>query len=151
MLFRSSLIMRYSDDGEPRGTAGTPILEVIRREGVADAAVVVTRYFGGILLGAGGLVRAYTHAAKLALDAVGIAEMCLCMELALEMPYSVYEQALKFLADYPVRILDISFAGNVTLYIRIRADALGSLEGALTELSSGTLRPVVIGEIFAAM
>ncbi|MCL2409355.1 MAG: YigZ family protein [Oscillospiraceae bacterium] len=150
-ILREGNIMRYSDDGEPHGTAGTPILEVIRREGIVDVGVVVTRYFGGILLGAGGLVRAYANAAKLALDAVGIAQMCLCSELVLEMPYARYERVLKLLDDYPARVLDTSFAGDVTLYIRIRSDGLAALEAVLTEHSAGILRPIVIGEMFAAM
>jgi len=150
-ILRAGSIMRYSDDGEPHGTAGTPILEIIRREGIVDVAVVVTRYFGGVLLGAGGLARAYAHAAKLALDTAGIAEMCLCAELMLAIPYARYEQVLKLLEDYPARILDTGFAGDVTLTVRIRADGLAALEGALTEISSGSLRPVVTGETFAPM
>ena len=150
-ILRERNIMRYSDNGEPQGTAGMPILEVIRREGIVDVVVVITRYFGGILLGTGGLVRAYAHAAKLALDSVGIAEMCLCAELAIEMPYSWYEQVQKLLGDFPARILDTSFTGDVTMYIRMRADSLAALEAALTELSAGALSPMVTGEMFAAM
>ncbi|MCL2401302.1 MAG: YigZ family protein [Oscillospiraceae bacterium] len=150
-ILRAGNIMRYSDDGEPQGTAGTPILEVIRREGIVDTVVVVTRYFGGVLLGAGGLVRAYTHAAKLALDAVGIAEMCLCTDLMMETPYAWYEQTTKFLDDYPAQILATSFAGVVTPHIRIRADSFAALKAALTELSAGKLCPFVMGEIFAPM
>jgi len=150
-ILRDGNIMRYSDDGEPHGTAGAPILEVIRREEIVDAAVVVIRYFGGVLLGSGGLVRAYTHAAKLALDAVGVAEMCLCTEFALELPYARYEQVLKLLADYPACVLNMDFANDVTLYLRIRADSFAALSAALTELSAGTLSPVVLNETFAAM
>ena len=150
-ILREGNAMRYSDDGEPQGTAGMPILEVLRREGIVDVAVVVTRYFGGIMLGAGGLVRAYAHGAKLALDCVGITHMCQCAELAVEMPYARYEQVLKLLEDYPVRILDTSFAGDVTIYIRMRADGLRAFEAALTELSAGTLSVVITGEMFAAM
>jgi len=150
-ILREGSAMRYSDDGEPQGTAGMPILEVIRREGVVDVAVVVTRYFGGVLLGAGGLVRAYAHAAKLALDCVGVAKMCLCTEIALEMPYAMYEQVQKLLDDYPALVLDTSFAGDVTMYIRMRADSFAEFEAALTEISAGRLRPVVTGEMFAAM
>ena len=150
-ILREGNAMRYSDDGEPQGTAGMPILEVLRREGIVDVAVVVTRYFGGILLGAGGLVRAYAHGAKLALDCVGIAHMCRCTEFAIEMPYSRYEQVLKLLEDYPVRILDTSFAGDITLYIRMRTDSFAAFEAALTELSAGGFGVVVTGEMFAAM
>jgi len=143
--------MRYSDDGEPQGTAGMPILEVLRRESIVDVAVVVTRYFGGILLGAGGLVRAYAGTAKLTLDSVGIAQMCLCTELAVEMPYSWYEQILKLLESHPVQILDTIFAGDVTLYIRMPTESVGAFEKALTELSSGTLGIVATGERFEAL
>ena len=75
---REGQIKRYSDDGEPQGTAGIPVLDVLQKSGVVDTAVVVTRYFGGILLGAGGLVRAYSHGASIALEAAGIVTMGLC-------------------------------------------------------------------------
>ena len=83
-------VKRYSDDGEPKGTAGVPVLEVVEKEGLVNVAVVVTRYFGGTLLGAGGLVRAYSHGAKLGLDAAGLVTMTPCRELSLVLGYELY-------------------------------------------------------------
>ena len=80
-VLRDGQIRRYSDDGEPQGTAGIPTLDVLLKEGLTDCCVVVTRYFGGTLLGAGGLVRAYSHACKLAVDAGGVVTMALCTTL----------------------------------------------------------------------
>ena len=77
-ILRQDNISRYSDDSEPQGTAGMPVLDVLRKRGLTDVCVVVTRYFGGILLGGGGLVRAYSHAASIACDAADIMHMCLC-------------------------------------------------------------------------
>jgi len=91
-IIRDGNTLRYSDDGEPSGTAGLPILEVLRREGLWNVAVVVTRYFGGTLLGAGGLVRAYTHGAKIAVDAAKRVTMCPCTLFMLETDYPIYER-----------------------------------------------------------
>ena len=87
------ILARYSDDGEPQGTAGMPTLDAIRKSGACDICVVVTRYFGGTLLGTGGLVRAYTGAAKLALDEAGIKKMLLHDEFDVTIPYSIFDNA----------------------------------------------------------
>ena len=89
---REGGVERYSDDGEPQGTAGQPMLNVFQREGVTNVCCVVTRYFGGILLGAGGLVRAYTQSAKDALDAAGISVVRRWVEVAVPCPYSFFER-----------------------------------------------------------
>ena len=89
-VLRDNNIMRYSDDGEPAGTAGVPVLEVIKKEGLTDVAVVVTRYFGGILLGAGGLVRAYGKSAKLGIDAAVRIEKVYCSLYLIRCDYSTY-------------------------------------------------------------
>ena len=90
-ILRDGQIRRYSDDGEPQGTAGIPVLDVLQKEGLTDCVVVVTRYFGGILLGGGGLVRAYSHAAKLAVDAAGVIKMSMCVRAECECDYGYYE------------------------------------------------------------
>ncbi len=94
------VIQRYSDDGEPQGTGGMPVLEVLRKSGLDDACVVVTRYFGGILLGAGGLVRAYTAAAKLAIEAAGIITYERYAAFRLMLSYSEYQKLLARLPDF---------------------------------------------------
>ena len=89
-ILKNGNISRYSDDGEPQGTAGIPVLDVIQKRGLTDVCVVVTRYFGGILLGGGGLVRAYSHAASIACDAAKIMDMRLCHKLIIETDYNMY-------------------------------------------------------------
>jgi uncharacterized YigZ family protein len=150
-LLREGGVQRYSDDGEPQGTAGVPILEVLKREGITDVIVAVTRYFGGILLGAGGLARAYSHSAKLALDAARIIRMCRCVEFALELPYPQYEPVQKLLETYPAQVLDTAFTDNVTLFVRVREEAYAGFAAKLTEFSAGKLEPVVTGEVFTSL
>lgn len=140
---------RYSDDGEPQGTAGMPILEVLRREGLKDAAVVVTRYFGGTLLGAGGLTRAYARAAKLAVDAAIRVEICRCIEFLLDIPYPLYEQVRLLLQDVFADTMDTDFGAGVVVKARIRAEGMDGLSAKLTELSSGGIVPCDPKEIFA--
>ena len=89
-------IKRYSDDGEPQGTAGVPVLDVLEKEGLVDVCVVVTRYFGGILLGGGGLVRAYSHSAKIGVDSAKIITMAHCVDLAVECDYTFYGKLTDF-------------------------------------------------------
>ena len=148
---RTGQIQRYSDDGEPQGTAGVPILEVLRKEDVYDAVIVVTRYFGGIMLGAGGLVRAYSRAAKMALDAGGRAQMHRCALLRLTVPYPLYDRVLRLGANYPLRVLEENFADTVCIRLALRADKLADYEGQLTELSGGTLALQQLGEQYIAM
>ena len=102
-LIRENNISRYTDDNEPQGTAGLPVLELLRKEGLTDVAVVVTRYFGGILLGTGGLVRAYTAAAKAALDIAGTVVYRLVKVCALTVSYADYPRIEAFLQDNPAK------------------------------------------------
>lgn len=118
----NSGIMRYSDDGEPGGTAGLPMMDVLRGAGVVNCCVVVTRYFGGILLGTGGLVRAYTQAAKLALQASGVVSMeQTCHDLC-EVPYSEWDKVTYALGSLPAKTANVSYASSVsfTLMTRVR-------------------------------
>jgi uncharacterized YigZ family protein len=148
-VLKDRSVMRYSDDGEPQGTAGVPILEVIKREQILNVLIVVTRYFGGTLLGAGGLIRAYTHTAKLAIDAATRVTMCLCGQFMLECPYPLYERMALLLADYGALVLDTAFGRDVTFSARMRADRIGSFSKALSELTNGQIAPEIIGEEFA--
>lgn len=142
--------VRYADDGEPQGTAGQPMLEVFRRGGVENVLCVVTRYFGGILLGAGGLTRAYAHTAKLALDAAGIAEMRLwaCMEIVC--PYGLLERVKNEIERFGGKIDRSVYSADVTLGALFREEALPSLRKRLADLSSGAITGAVIGEKYMA-
>jgi len=140
---------RFSDDGEPGGTAGMPVLEVLRRRGLCDVIVVVTRYFGGILLGAGGLVRAYTLAATLALDAATLLHMRRCTVFSLEIPYSFYGKLQNLLPAFDATVLEDNFAERISLTLRIQTDKLPALQKQLAELTAGSVRAVVLREEFS--
>ena len=104
---------RYSDDGEPQGTAGIPVLDVIEKEGLVDVCIVATRYFGGILLGGGGLVRAYSHTAKLAVDAAQKLAMLECRELSVSLDYSLYGRLSYILPEYEIKVLSSDFGEKI--------------------------------------
>ena len=110
---------RYSDDGEPSGTSGMPVLQVIRGGGLTNAIVVVTRYFGGVLLGTGGLARAYSHAASLGVEAAGVVRMCLCARLFCACPYPYYERVNKLIEKHGGVAENVSFEDTVKLTFRI--------------------------------
>jgi len=150
-VLRQGGVLRYSDDGEPQGTAGVPMLEVLRREDLTDVAVVVTRYFGGILLGAGGLSRAYSHSAKLAVDAARRVHMRLCAQVMLELPYSLYDRLNALLGQMGAVTLDTAYGADITLTLRMEQSLLPVFEDKLTELSGGKVRAVRIGQEFAAI
>lgn len=131
-----SSVTRYSDDGEPSGTAGMPVLDVIRKSGFTDAAIVVTRYFGGILLGAGGLVRAYTTAAKSAVAEAHIVTYMPYTVFTLTLGYSDYQRAEPILARYEVKRDSVAFAGEVTAVLAVQASVFEPLRAALTEATA---------------
>lgn len=131
---------RYSDDGEPQGTAGIPMLEVFRKAGVSNAVCVVTRYFGGVLLGAGGLLRAYTKAAKDALENSGITEVIPVRELTLRCPYSLLERIRLEIAAAEAEILSTDYAADITLSIRIPEAKAVSFSERIFDLTSGTIK-----------
>ena len=135
---------RYSDDGEPAKTAGTPVLEAISHAGVSDVIVVVTRYFGGILLGTGGLVRAYTAAASGALNAAEIVTMREVIDCAVTVPSPQFEPARQCIERAGARLADPEFADAVTLRWTMPAAAESPLLAALDELTPGAA-PVEVG------
>ena len=141
---------RYSDDGEPQGTAGQPILNVLEREGVQDVLCVVTRYFGGILLGAGGLCRAYTKAAKDALDAAGISKMQPWLRQQITVPYALFERAKLLIAAQEGAVEDAQYGADILITYRIPEGADERLRTALREASSGSVVPSLLEEIFCA-
>ena len=136
-VLRENNIQRYSDDGEPSGTAGVPVLDVMLKEGVVDACVVATRYFGGTLLGAGGLVRAYSHTSKIALEAGHIITMAECSVMEAAVDYSFYDRMNNLLADFGANVINSEFADCVKLTFSIKADKHEQLSAKLTDISNG--------------
>lgn len=136
-ILREGNIQRYSDDGEPQGTAGIPTLDVLQKSHVTDVAVVVTRYFGGILLGGGGLVRAYSHGASIALKAAGIITMKECSLLMLSCDYSRYGRVSSLIPECGGIIDDTDFAGNVTLSFHMAPELMGSFARKLADATNG--------------
>lgn len=139
---------RYSDDGEPQGSSGLPTLEAIRKRGVFDAVVVTTRYFGGVLLGVGGLIRAYSHAAGIALDAAGVITYERYREFMLETTYSDYQLILQELPRYGVLTDDSEFSDRVTLTLAVKATVYDELRDRLGELTAGRCFLLETGERF---
>lgn len=148
-ILREEKFRRYSDDGEPQGTAGLPVLGVLEKGGVRDVCAVVTRYFGGVLLGAGGLVRAYSRAASLALTAGGIVTLSRFNRLRLRMDYSFYGRFSALLNEYGGRVDKSWFDDGVTAFFRVPAGNLGAFRARLLELSDGRFSPEMLGEDFA--
>ena len=138
-ILRDGNVMRYSDDGEPGGTAGVPIYEVLRKEGLTDVCCVVTRYFGGVLLGAGGLVRAYTKGAKDAVDAAQIKCMAEAVKLAITVDYGLYGRLAQVFADFDARVEDERFADNVRIVLHIRAENSQKLTDKLVDVCNGAV------------
>lgn len=147
-LLKGGIVARYSDDGEPQGTAGVPMLETIRKSGVCDAVVVVTRYFGGILLGAGGLVRAYSHGAKVALDAAEIVTYEKYTELSLTCSYSDYQKYSVVLPTFNAIIDSTDFTDKVVVCFAIKETFVDDLNKKITEMSGGKNSLEVVGERF---
>ena len=132
-------VMRYSDDGEPQGTAGIPILEVIKKSGLVDVVVVVTRYFGGILLGAGGLVRAYSAACAGALDNSQRADYQLCSRFLLELEYPLYDKMSRFLSENRVRVNSTDFNDKIIIEGLIPTDEFERLSQIIVDAFSGRI------------
>ncbi|MFR2096187.1 YigZ family protein [Eubacterium sp.] len=136
-VLRENNIQRYSDDGEPSGTAGVPVLDVMLKESLVDVCVVATRYFGGTLLGAGGLVRAYSHTSKIALDAAGIITMAQCSVMSAEVDYSFYDRLNILLSDFSAVILNTSFSDKVCVEFSVKENIADLLNAKLIDVSNG--------------
>ena len=130
-------VARYSDDGEPQGTGGIPVLDVIRKSGFTDAVIVVTRYFGGILLGAGGLVRAYSAAAKMAVDDAGIVTYNTYMQLDLTVNYTDYGKLTVCLSNANPINDGTDFSENVTLSLALPVEAYEGFVSEVMEITAG--------------
>lgn len=143
--------MRFSDDGEPQGTAGMPTLEVLKKEQVFDVLCVTTRYFGGILLGAGGLVRAYAHSAKIALDAAGVAVMQPYAVLTLDCHYSFLESVRKCCGHFGAMEESADFGAEVRLTVCLPASAAAEFAAKITDITNGRVVPRSAGEKMMAV
>ncbi len=135
-----------SDDGEPSGTSGPPVLAVLRGSGLGDVIVVVTRFFGGTKLGTGGLVRAYSEAVRHGLASLPTEIKIEKVTVGIEAAYTLYEQVKRLVIKYNAIIEDTQFETKVTLIIVLPVDHLAQLSQELNELSAGQITPVVLSE-----
>lgn len=141
---------RFSDDGEPGGTAGMPTLQVLQREGLYDVCCVVTRYFGGILLGAGGLVRAYTKGAKIAVDAAGKSMKRVWDVIYLPVPYSWYERMKQEISAYEGVLRDTQYGADVELEVLTPEGRTKAFLDRVVDISAGTLEGMITGQEYRA-
>lgn len=138
VIGEESNIQRFSDDGEPTGTAGIPALEVLKKEDLRNVVVVVTRYFGGIKLGGGGLIRAYTKGAKIAIDAGKIVEMTLHYKLRINLPYTLYGKVENLLMSNGYTIEEVNYDVNVVIDLYVIKSQVDEFTDEITNLTSGS-------------
>ncbi len=132
-------IQRYSDDGEPQGTAGIPILEVMKKSRVTDCAVVVTRYFGGILLGTGGLTRAYTKGASISIKAAGIVEKVEGLKLSFEMEYDLFGKVQYLCGQNSWHMEDTEYSDKVIVHVLAEKAIVENIENEIVEITNGKI------------
>jgi len=142
--------MRFSDDGEPGGTAGNPMMQVLQRENLYNVVCVVTRYFGGVLLGTGGLVRAYTKGAKIAIDAAGKSMKRVWTVLYVPCPYTYYERVKLEIEAFEGVLRDTRFGAEVELEILIAQDKAQAFVDRLTDMTAGTVEALQTGQEYRA-
>ncbi len=143
-------VMRYSDDGEPGGTAGMPIIEVMKARQVTNACVVVVRYFGGVLLGAGGLTRAYTQGAAVAVNAAGVGEVSPTRRYLMEVPYPMLGRVEHLLKSLPVIVEDKQFSDAIVMTLIVRARDDEAFLSAVTSGTDGRIEPIFMEEMYKA-
>lgn len=141
---------RFSDDGEPGGTAGMPVLQVLQREEIFNVTCVVTRYFGGILLGAGGLVRAYAHSAKIALDAAGRSIKQVWTKVYLPCPYSWFERIKLEVSAFGGVIENTEFAADVSFDLLLPKTQVEPFLARVLDLSAGTIEGLTDADVYRA-
>lgn len=139
-ILRENSIARHSDDGEPGGTAGVPIYEVLRKEGLTDVVCVVTRYFGGVLLGAGGLVRAYTRGAKDAVDSAVIKVMAMAENVKISLDYALYGRLPQIFAEFDTRVVGEEFGEGVEISLWVREERSQGLRDKLIDSCNGKVK-----------
>ena len=139
-VLRDKNTSRYSDDGEPQGTGGVPVLDVIIKSGLTDVCVVVTRYFGGVLLGASGLVRAYTQGCKIAVNAARIMEMHECSRFEFSCDYNMYGKVSYVLPSFEVIKEKEDFADVVNISVPVKAELCRQFRDKITDISNGQIK-----------
>ncbi len=147
-ILRHQNISRYSDDGEPKGTAGVPVLDVLAKEDLTDVCCVVTRYFGGVLLSGGGLVRAYSHSAKIAVDSSGKILMCKAREYKIITDYSLYGKISHIFPGFDVKITGVDFGADVTVSLLVKKEFSLKLEEKIIEHTNGKVNIIKNNELF---
>ena len=147
-ILRDGNISRYSDDGQPQGTAGIPVLEVLRKNNLTDVCCVVTRYFGGILLGGGGLVRAYSHSTALAIEAAEVLKMYKCSELILSLSYDLYGKITYIFSDYEIKQINSDFSDGVKITARVKSELEKPFCNKLTDITFGKIKINKTAEIY---
>ena len=145
---RDNNITRYSDDGEPQGTAGIPVLDVLQKHQLTDICCVVTRYFGGILLGGGGLVRAYSHCASLAVNEADILNMYFCNTAIITMDYDLYGKISYILPEFETKLISSDFGNNVKITVNVKSELYDSFCKKLTDITSGKILIEKTNELF---
>ena len=145
---REGGVERYSDDGEPQGTAGQPMLNVFQRENVVNVCCVVTRYFGGILLGAGGLVRAYTQGAKDALDAAGISVVRRWVAMEVPCTYAQFESTRREVESFGGVVEQVDYGADVVLSVLLPEERAEEFSARILDVSAGTIEVLEAGERF---
>ena len=147
-LLREGGVVRYSDDGEPQGTAGQPMLGVFEKEGITDLVCVVTRYFGGILLGTGGLLRAYTKGAKDALDAAGVSVVRRWVRQLVPCTYTLYERLKQETERFGAVIEDTEYGADIVLTVLVPEEQSDAYAARILDFTAGTVETLVDGEVF---
>lgn len=150
-ILRDGDIRRFSDDGEPQGTAGMPTLDVLQKQNLTDCVIVITRYFGGILLGGGGLVRAYSHTASLAVEAAGITEMRPALLQEIQCSYTQYGWLAALVEAGGGTVTDTQYTDTVTVQMLLDADKQTAFEKQLTERSAGSLQSTILEEQYRSV
>ncbi len=149
-VLRENNIQRFSDDGEPHGTAGLPLLDTLRKQDITDCVIVVTRYFGGILLGTGGLVRAYSTAAKDAVEDGEVVTFTLFKKMEITVSYSDYQKVVYYLDKREINHTNAEFGMNVTLVAHLLPEKYTEVESALMDMTGGKAIVENVGETYKA-
>lgn len=147
-ILRGGNISRYSDDGEPQGTGGVPVLETLKGAGLTDVCCVVTRYFGGVLLGTGGLARAYSGACKLAVESAKIMEICRCSKFEIVCDYDLYGRLARIMPQYGAKVLSEDFAENVRLEVIVKSQSAGKFKAEMIDASNGRVKLTEIVDLY---
>lgn len=139
-------IKRYSDDNEPQGTAGMPVLNVLEKLNLQNVLIVVTRYFGGILLGAGGLVRAYSHTAKLGVEDAGIVKRCLADIISLDLSYPMWGKIQNYIEQQNIKVKELNYTDMVNVLVCLECDKTEGFKAHITEISDGQIECILKGQ-----